>query len=303
MAYMTIDALVYFLAVNEHGSFSEAAVALSISQSSLSKHIKSLEDEFGVTLFRRTTRKLSLTEAGERFVKYADRIVGECDALANTMRNYTSHEENTLKIVSVPALHLYHLTQMIGEFREKNPNVQLTISETPTSTVISEIEKQNAHIAIIRTNIFPTHKNYLLYPIADEELVVLCNALHNFAGAGEVSLDDLYNEKFVLLKSGVYDYETGLRKLGVTFNFEKRGILCQNPDSLKHFIKQNAAISLMMGKMAEYITKDSGSDMIIVPIKERPSFPLALALHPENRTDVCMDFVKHAGVFYMKRFA
>ena len=64
---MTIAQIKYFLSVLEHGSFSEAAEEMYISQSSFSKQIKNLETELGVALFLRSNAKVSLTPAGEIF--------------------------------------------------------------------------------------------------------------------------------------------------------------------------------------------------------------------------------------------
>lgn len=71
---MNIDYLKEFVVLADNGSFSRAAEVLFLSQSSLSKHIKALEQELDVLLFRRTTRCLELTEEGEVFLTYARRI-------------------------------------------------------------------------------------------------------------------------------------------------------------------------------------------------------------------------------------
>jgi DNA-binding transcriptional LysR family regulator len=72
---MEIQQLKYFLGVVEHKYFTSAAAEFCISQSSLSKHIKSLEDELQVKLLDRSTRSVKLTEAGSDFFTYATQIV------------------------------------------------------------------------------------------------------------------------------------------------------------------------------------------------------------------------------------
>ena len=71
---MNIDYLKEFVVLADTGNFSRAADALFLSQSSLSKHIKAMEQELAIPLFRRTTRRLELTEDGMSFLTYARQI-------------------------------------------------------------------------------------------------------------------------------------------------------------------------------------------------------------------------------------
>ena len=73
---MTIAQIKYFLAILEYSNFSNAAEEMYISQSSLSKQIKSLENELGITLFARSNNKVSLSPGGKLFYKYA-KIISE----------------------------------------------------------------------------------------------------------------------------------------------------------------------------------------------------------------------------------
>ena len=72
---MNIESLKYFLTIEKHNSFSLASEELCISQSSLSKHIKKLEDELNCILFERCTRHINLTPAGITLKKYALNII------------------------------------------------------------------------------------------------------------------------------------------------------------------------------------------------------------------------------------
>ncbi len=77
MIFITIEQLTYFLNLSEYKNFSLASYELCISQSSLSKQIKSLENELNVTLFDRSTRIVSLTPAGHEFYIYAKKAVDD----------------------------------------------------------------------------------------------------------------------------------------------------------------------------------------------------------------------------------
>ena len=85
---MTIEQLKVFIMTEKLNSFSEAAHESFISQSTLSKQIKSLERELGFKLFDRTTRKIKMTRAGEIFSKYAHSIVNEYNLMMQEMKLY-----------------------------------------------------------------------------------------------------------------------------------------------------------------------------------------------------------------------
>ncbi|HEY1973700.1 MAG TPA: LysR family transcriptional regulator, partial [Pseudonocardia sp.] len=83
---MELRQIEHFLAVAEHGSFTGAARARSIVQSALSTSIRNLERELGSALFERTTRRVTLSEAGQAFLPAAKRVVADADAAVDAVR-------------------------------------------------------------------------------------------------------------------------------------------------------------------------------------------------------------------------
>ena len=100
---MELNYLREFIALTETRNFAEAADRLFISQSSLSKHIQSLESEIGTPLLRRTTRKVDLNEQGEIFLTYAKRIVQAQDDCAAAIQSNLSASTCRLR-VGVPGV-------------------------------------------------------------------------------------------------------------------------------------------------------------------------------------------------------
>lgn len=85
---MTIAQLQYFLTIRKYLSFSNAADELCITQSAISKQIKSLEGELNTLLFDRRTRTISLTPAGEEFVLYAEKILANYNEMMSNMKKH-----------------------------------------------------------------------------------------------------------------------------------------------------------------------------------------------------------------------
>lgn len=87
MIKITIEQLKYFLAVEKYKNFSVASYELCISQSSLSKQIKALENELDTILFDRTTRNITLTDTGKDFLIYAKNSIKSYDNIIHIIKN------------------------------------------------------------------------------------------------------------------------------------------------------------------------------------------------------------------------
>ena len=125
---MELRHLRYFVAVAEEKSFNKAAERLFISQPPLSRQIKQLEEEIGVTLIDRENRPLKLTEAGEFFYDHALQIIKKSDDLrAMTFRKGSF--DNSLSIGFVSSILYGILPKVIARFREVYPNIEIKLYE------------------------------------------------------------------------------------------------------------------------------------------------------------------------------
>lgn len=123
-----------FLQVARSGSFSAAAQQLRISKAMASKHVSSLERQLGVRLLNRTTRHLSLTDAG---LIYRDRVQGIMEALEETelsTARLSSEPTGTLRIMAPTSFGSFHLTRAVAEYRQIYPRISIDLifaSHTP----------------------------------------------------------------------------------------------------------------------------------------------------------------------------
>jgi LysR family transcriptional activator of glutamate synthase operon len=294
---MHIHSMEYFLAIVDYNSFTQAALEKNISQSSLSKHIKNLEDEFQVTLFDRNTHKLQLTKPGVAFAAYAENIVREYNLMSRTMEQYREGEKYRLKISCVPIMHLYNIANMILSYRKIHPLIQLQISESPFPSPLNDLDRRNTDLSIVRPTVFPHKDQYLYYPLIHDELKFVCNRQHRLARKKEISLNDVAGENFVLLKPGVFDYVDGLKKQGYDFDFEKGSILLHNHRTIVAYIMEGQGVSLLMGGMAEVLTKEQPG-LVTIPFKEHPPFPVAIVVDKQNKSKVAAEFIEYARDFY-----
>lgn len=136
----TSEELMIFVAVVESGSFSRAAEQLSLANSAVSRAVKKLEMKLGVSLLNRTTRQLSLTEEGERYFRRVQQILQDIAAAENEIMETKQTPRGLLRIDAATPVILHYLTPLIKPFREKYP--EITLSLVSSETFINLIERK-----------------------------------------------------------------------------------------------------------------------------------------------------------------
>ena len=123
----TITGLRIFARVVEASSFSEAGRQLGVAPSSVSRQINDLEDSLGARLFQRTTRKLSLTEAGELYYERATRIVTEIDEAKLAVSQLDGTPTGILRLNVPGSLSRRYIVPALVAFQEKFPGVKIVL--------------------------------------------------------------------------------------------------------------------------------------------------------------------------------
>ncbi len=117
-----------FVQVVQEGSFSATARTLGITPSSVSRQIAQLEEALGARLFQRTTRKQSLTEAGNIYFQHAERIVGDLETARLAVSRLTDTPSGNLHITAEADFALAYIAPILPEFLERYPEIRVRIS-------------------------------------------------------------------------------------------------------------------------------------------------------------------------------
>ncbi|WP_347254332.1 DNA-binding transcriptional regulator YafC [Leminorella grimontii] len=136
----TSEEIAIFVAVVESGSFSRAAEQLGLANSAVSRSVKKLESKLGVSLLNRTTRQLSLTEEGERYFRRVQAILQEMAAAENEIMETKRTPRGLLRIDAATPVMLHFLMPLIKPFRERYP--EITLSLVSSETFINLIERK-----------------------------------------------------------------------------------------------------------------------------------------------------------------
>ncbi len=124
---LSLDVLQVFVRIAETGSFSAAARDLGLSKSASSKKLAALEDRLGARLFNRTTRRLSLTEAGSDFLERAQRILAELEEAEQAAGRLTDEPRGILRVNAPMSFGIRHVAPALADFMTRYPELAVTL--------------------------------------------------------------------------------------------------------------------------------------------------------------------------------
>lgn len=197
---MTLQQIRYVIAIEQQGSFSEAAKKMFISQPSISAMVKELEQELGITIFQRTRQGVVLTADGKEFLKYAYQMV-DCESAIQS--RFSPGSGKLRQQFSVSSQHYTFVINAFSQLENqlKNAPYNLRIKETLTSEVISDVAKQRSEIGVIfLSDISEKYilrllkNNYLSFtPLIQVTPCVFLHESHPLAQRENISTEDLEN--------------------------------------------------------------------------------------------------------------
>lgn len=268
----------YVLAVARERSFSKAAAQLHLAQPSLSQQIAKLEKEWGVQLFHRFSQQIELTDAGERFVQVAQALVDEAEGLEREMRAYAKGEAGKLMIGSLPITGAHVLPRVLSAFHQQYPAIELKLIEERSSQLEEMLVRGKLDVSLLTMPI--TDPFLLTEPIIHEEIFLAVPPHHPLANHTDVSIEDLVDQPFILLKEG-----QGFRQISMD--------LCQNAGFKPIIVFESTNIQTVQSLVAagmgisfipQMITRSPWvtDSPIYVRLNSRPHRTLVMAVHKDR---------------------
>ncbi|MBO5747369.1 MAG: LysR family transcriptional regulator, partial [Clostridia bacterium] len=168
--FMNARQLQYAIALSESLNFSQVAEQLGITQPALSKQIMNLEAELGVKLFDRSTTPLTVTPAGQHFLKEAAKLIYAEDQLMRSMEDFKSGQRGELNIGISPFRSLYLMPYVVKKIKEKYPLVKITLHELGSDILRKEASEGKYDLCIVN---LPVDESVLdVTPIESDTLVL-----------------------------------------------------------------------------------------------------------------------------------
>ncbi len=137
---MDIRQLQYFVALTKYANFSKAANELHITQPTLSQQISKLEKELGINLFVRSTKEVTITEAGKLLLEYASTIADQWHELNSALGRYVLHESKVFKIAMFPMIKMTNIFDLAREFINENQDYIIEIRFQSVGEILEGIK-------------------------------------------------------------------------------------------------------------------------------------------------------------------
>ena len=259
---MEISYLKEFVVLAETENFLEAADALFISQSSLSKHIKTLENEIGFPLFDRSTRRVHLNNYGKVMLEYAKQIATLQYQYTTALINLSETIQHTITIGSIPIMAPYHITDEIMKFKKENKNFSVSLIEGESAYLKELLRQEKCDIAFIRDE-NEDDDEFAKVPYESDILVAVMPSYHSLAKEKSVTLKQLCSEDFLFLHPGSLLYNLcchECQKAGFMPNIAYTG---QRAENIIDLVEKGMGISLLMKKPIHYL---SNPKIALIPI-------------------------------------
>ncbi|MBK6798980.1 MAG: LysR family transcriptional regulator [Acidobacteria bacterium] len=260
---MDLSQLEIFLSIAEEKSFSRAAEKMLRTQPALSIAIKKLEEDLGETLFDRSSKSGTLTEAGKILISYAQRMINLRDEAIEAVSELKGMYRGRLTIGANESTSLYMLPKLLMEFRKRHPRIKIEVYRNVSERIPSEVLERNLDFGFLSYD--PMHPSLQSMEVHRDELVLVVPAKHRLAGAKQVMVKDLGEEQFV-----AHNVKTPARTRIFELFAQNRTPLnicieLATLDTIKEFVLLNAGIAILP-RLAVQDEIASGK-LVEVPVK------------------------------------
>ena len=186
-----------FVALAELKSFTRAAVLVHLSQPAFSALIRALEEQVGIRLFDRDTRKVELTAEGLMFLEGARRLLGDFEIALSDLGEHAARRRGRVALAALPALAAGWLPDVLAAFHAEYPGIELDIADALSEACVDRVRAGRADFALAAVR--ATAPELRTDPFCADRFHLVCRRDHPLATRRRVTLADLAGQPFVHL--------------------------------------------------------------------------------------------------------
>src|SRR5579862_2885913 len=240
---LNLHQLRIFSTVADHLSYTRAAEALHLSQSSVSLQVKQLERSLGLDLFEQIGKKIYLTESGRTLQQYSQKLSALIDETLLVMDEMKGLLRGAVNVVADTTAGIYVVPQAIGAFHRLHPDIQLSLEVQGRTGAQEALVANRADLAIIAR--VPDSMTFVIQEFMPNELVIVAPPTHRLAGRSHIPADELNGETVILREIGSMTRDTAERffrdrNLDVRF-----GMTLGNTGAIKQAVAADLGISVL----------------------------------------------------------
>ena len=245
-----------FLAAAETLNFSQAAKRLHMSQPSVTQHIHNLENHFGMQLFVRAGRKLSLTEAGVTLLPMARDLVlsaVRADEMMDTLKQEI-HGQLWIACTTTPGK--YILPTLMADFLKKYPKVEAFISVSNRNDAFRLLNEGKAQIMV--SSVFNYHPDIEFHKFISEPLVLIVPKNHPWTRRESINLDELRKANLIMREHSAGSYmvlRDGLAQKGFDISELHKILTLGNSEAIAFAVQEGVGVGFVSILVAQKIVK------------------------------------------------
>jgi len=181
-------------------SFTKAAETLHMTQPDVTFQVRQLEEYFNTRLFDRTHNRISLTEAGAVVYSHADRIFDLYTEMDNLVREMTGEISGALTIGASTTIAEYMLPALLGDFKDRYPDVTIHLKVSNTDGIVSMVENNTIDLGVVEAPV--GNKNLVVEPCRDDHLVAIVPPGHALSKRALIRFHELLEFPFICREEG-----------------------------------------------------------------------------------------------------
>lgn len=268
---MDIRHLTYFIEVAKYKSFTKASKSLHLSQSTISKAVKSLEEELNVELIDRSAKNIELTDAGEIVLAEGEMIMESLNDLSAHLYDLMNLKKGKVKIGIPPIIGFLFFPKIIKGFNQLYPDINIKIYEGDSKKVKQEVKDGILDLGVV---MLPAdEKEYDIIPLIHEEMALFVHHSHPFAYRGKVEMRELQNETFILFMEKFAIHDIIIQECLKAGFSPKIAYESSEWDFISGMIEENLGISIFPRPITRKVDQD-----LIKAIPFHPRFPWELGI-------------------------
>ncbi|HKX30294.1 MAG TPA: LysR family transcriptional regulator [Blastocatellia bacterium] len=240
---MDLHQLKVFHSAVTAGGLTHAGREMRLSQSTISHHIKQLEEELACQLFLRVGKRVLLTEAGQLLREHCEKIFQDVQNAEMSIRELAGMQRGRVRFGTGATTLIYQLPPVLETYQARFPNIELIVVSDITDNILRDVKAQRLDMGLVMLPV--EERDLQVVPLCDEELRIAISSSHPLAGKRTLSLAALGQLRFIL-----YEQKTVMRRL-IDNYFKELGVtprvamVMENIEAIKSLVGAGLGVSVL----------------------------------------------------------
>ena len=290
---MELRHLRYFSAVAEEQNVTRAAMRLHVSQPSLSRQIRDLEDELGLALFERSGKAIHLTELGRTFLKETNVILQRVDRAIAGIQNMAAQQSGEMNLGYAPSPTVKILPLTLKAFKKEAPRVRLTLHDLSSPEMLEGLRNGELQAALMMQPSRQTSHGVRFEKLRSFPITVAVSPTHPWRLKKHVSLAEILTQPLVAYSRTIYpDYHEMLIRIFGSLVKKLRFVEeCDSGTSLIAAVETDRGMAVTSSSLGDI----AGKRLVFIPLRPAPVLAnVGLAYRRDNQSPLLQKLIKAA---------